>query len=91
MYVNEDKSEAIVFNFLIRKEVYPKPPTIVLQGLDPNKQYVLKEINKNPDDWSRFSKYEGKKFSGEYLMTAGLHFAMYNEYESLVIQLNEVK
>lgn len=91
MYVNEDKSEAIVFNFLIRKEVYPKPPTIVLQGLDPNKQYILKEINKNPDDWSRFSKYEGKKFSGEYLMTAGLHFALYNEYESLVIQLNEVK
>lgn len=91
MYVNENKSEAIVFNFLIRKEVYPKPPTIMLQGLDANKQYMLKEINKNPDDWSRFSKYEGKKFSGEYLMTVGLHFAMYDEYESLVIQLNEVE
>lgn len=91
MYVNEDKSEAVVFNFLIRKEVYPKPPTIFLQGLDPKKQYVLKEINKDPDDWSRFSKYERKTFSGEYLMTVGLHFAMYNEYESLVIQLNEVK
>src|SRR5690606_14896247 len=83
MYVNEDKSEAVVFNFLIRKEVYPKTPTIVLQGLDPKKQYVLKEINKDPDDWSRFSKYERKTFSGEYLMTVGLHFAMYNEYESL--------
>lgn len=90
MYVNEDKSEAIVFNFLVRKEVYPKPPVIVLQGLDPHKEYMLKEINKNPDDWSRFSKYEGKKFSGEYLMTVGLQFTMYNEYESLVIQINEV-
>ena len=90
MYVNEDKSEAIVFNFLVRKEVYPKPPVIVLQGLDPKKQYILKEINKNPDDWSRFSKYEGKIFSGEYLMTVGLQFNMYNEYESLVIQMNVV-
>ncbi|MFT3739653.1 MAG: alpha-galactosidase [Breznakibacter sp.] len=91
MYVNQDKNEAVVFNFLVRKEVYPKPPTIVLQGLDPDKKYTLKEINKNPDDWSRFSKYEGKTFSGEYLMNVGLNFAMYNEFESLVIQLNEIK
>ncbi|MDR0393813.1 MAG: alpha-galactosidase [Tannerella sp.] len=91
MYVNEDKSEAIVFNFLIRKEVYPKPATIFLQGLDPAKTYTLKEINKDPDAWSRFAKYEGKTFSGEYLMTAGLHFALYNEMESAVIQLNEVR
>lgn len=90
MYVNENKSEAIVFNFLVRKEVYPTPPTVFLQGLDPDKKYVLKEINKDPDDWSRFRKYEGKVFSGEYLMTVGLHFAMYNELESLVIQLKEV-
>lgn len=91
MYVNDNKSEAIVFNFLVRKEVYPKPTTIVLQGLDPNKKYTLKEINKDPDDWSRFTKYEGKTFSGEYLMNVGLHFAMYNEFESLVIQLNETR
>lgn len=91
MYVNDVQSEAIVFNFLVRKEVYPKPVTIVLQGLDPGKKYSLKEINRDPDDWSRFGKYEGKVFSGEYLMNVGLHFAMYNEYESLVIQLKEVK
>lgn len=90
MYVNEDKSQAVVFNFLVRKEVYPKPPTILLQGLDPDKKYILKEINRNPDDWSRFGKYEGKVFSGEYLMTVGLHFTMYNECESLLIQLNEI-
>ena len=89
MYVNDDKNEAVVFNFLIRKEVYPKPSTIVLQGLDPGKKYTLKEINKDPDEGSRFAKYEGKTFSGAYLMTVGLHFAMYNEMESLVIQLNE--
>lgn len=87
MYVNENQTEAIAFNFLVRKEIYPQPPTILLQGLDPNKQYRLEEINKDPDDWSRFTKYEGKTFSGEYLMTVGLNFAMYNEYETMLIQL----
>lgn len=91
MYVNEDKSEAVVFNFLIRKEVYPKPLTILLQGLDPNKKYTLTEINKDPDDWSRFTKYESKTFSGEYLMKVGLSFAMYNDLESLAFKLNEAK
>ena len=91
MYVNENKSEAIVFNFLVRKEVYPTPKSIILQGLDPDKKYKLQEINKDPDDWSRFSKYEGKTFSGDYLMKVGLNFAMYNEMESVVFKVNEVK
>lgn len=91
MYVNDDKSEAVVFNFLIRKEVYPKPATIVLQGLDPNKRYTLKEINKDPDDWSRFKKYENKTFNGDYLMNVGLNFAMHNDLESVVFILNEAK
>jgi len=90
MYVNDDKSEAVVFNFMIKKEVYPRPPVVVLQGLDPSKRYQLKEINRDPDEWSRFSKYEGEIFSGEYLMNVGLLFTMYNEQESLVFQLNEV-
>ncbi len=87
MYVNENKDQAILFNFLIRKEIYPTPLTVKLKGLDPDKQYTMKEINKDPDNWSRFSKYEGKTFSGDYLMKVGLNFAMYDEYETVVIQL----
>jgi alpha-galactosidase len=89
MYVNESKNEAVVFNFLIRKEIYPTPPNYVLQGLDPQKKYKLTEINKHKG-WSRFGKYENKTFSGEYLMTVGLNFAMYDEYESLVFKLPEI-
>ena len=89
MYVNENQSEAVVFNFLVRKEIYPHPTTIRLQGLDAKTQYTLNEINANPKDWSRFSKYEGKTFSGEYLMTVGLHFAMYNEYETLLFTVKK--
>lgn len=91
MYVNDQQSEAIVFNFMIRKEVYPKTPTFTLQGLDPAKKYRLEEINKDPSDWSRFTKYDGKTFSGEYLMTVGLNFTMYNEYETMLIRIKEIK
>lgn len=87
MYVNENKDEAIVFNFLIRKELKSNTQTIYLQGLDPNKKYSVKEINKE-SDWSRSSAYENKAFSGEYLMTVGLTFPIYNEYESVVLQIN---
>jgi alpha-galactosidase len=90
MYVNEAKNEAVVFNFLIRKEIYPTPPVYLLQGLDTQKKYKLQEINKNKGR-SRFDKYEGKTFTGEYLMKVGLNFTMYDEYESVVFKLNEVK
>ena len=89
MYVNDDKSEAVVFNFLNRKEIYPTPPNYVLQGLDPQKKYKLTEIDKNKG-WSRFDKYEGKIFSGEYLMKVGLNFALYNECESVVFKITEI-
>ena len=89
MYVNENKTEAVVFNFLNRKEIYPTPPNYVLQGLDPQKKYKLAEINKNKG-WSRFDQYEGKIFSGEYLMKVGLNFAMYNECESVVFKITEI-
>ncbi len=87
MYVSDDKREAIVFNYLIRKEINGNKQTIVLKGLDPNRKYTVKEINRESDKWSRTSAYEGKSFSGDYLMTVGLTFTMYNEYESVVIQL----
>jgi alpha-galactosidase len=88
MYVDDGRDEAVVFNFMVRKEVYPNPPTIVLQGLHPQKKYRLTEINRDPERRSRFGKYEGRVFSGEYLMTAGLNFTMYDEMESLVFKLN---
>jgi alpha-galactosidase len=91
MYVNGGKTEAIVFNFLIRSEVSPHYPVVLLQGLDPDKKYRLEEINRVQEGRSRFGKYEGKVFSGEYLMKVGLNFAMRGEYESLVIRLKEIE
>jgi alpha-galactosidase len=87
MYVSEDKGAAVLFNFLVRKSINGDHQAVLLKGLSPDKRYTLKEINRANEGWSRISEYEGKTFSGEYLMTVGLRFGMYNEYESVVIEL----
>ncbi|MEP6682872.1 MAG: alpha-galactosidase [Parafilimonas sp.] len=85
MYVSENKDSALVFSFLQKKETYPDKTKLLLKGLDANAQYKLTEINKG--SFSRLDDYEGKTFSGAFLMAAGLQFDMYNDYESAVMQL----
>jgi alpha-galactosidase len=72
MYVNENKSKAILFNYHLnirRKDIFTR---VQLQGLDAQKKYRFKEINlfpgtkaTNPDN--------DKVFTGEYLMNIGLN------------------
>ncbi|OQP64423.1 alpha-galactosidase [Niastella vici] len=72
MYVNENKSKAILFNYILnvrRKDIFTR---VQLQGLDPKKKYRIKEINLfpgtkagNPDN--------DKVFTGDYLMTVGIN------------------
>ncbi|MDR1342186.1 MAG: alpha-galactosidase [Prevotellaceae bacterium] len=88
MYVSEDKSEAVLFNFLVRKNINGDREAVLLKGLDADKKYRITEINRESDKWSRVSEYEGKTFSGDYLMTVGLRFGMYSEYESVVVRLS---
>ena len=85
MYVTENKDSALVFSFLQKKEPYPDQSKLLLKGLDANAQYKVTEVNKG--SFTRLKHYEGKIFSGDYLMKAGLQFDMYNDYESAVIQL----
>jgi alpha-galactosidase len=72
MYVSENKSKAVLFNYNLnirRKDIFTR---VQLQGLDAQKKYRLKEINlfpgtkaANPDN--------DKVFTGEYLMNIGLN------------------
>jgi alpha-galactosidase len=74
MYVNEKKNKAILFNYFTttrRKDMFSR---VLLQGLDPNKKYRLKEINLFPDTKSSQPDND-KVFTGEYLMTIGLNLA----------------
>lgn len=87
MYVSENKNEAVVFSYLLKKDIGGNTQPLMLKGLDPAKTYRLAEVNKDPGSYSWFSPLEGKIFSGDYLMKYGLRFTMYNEFDSKVIRL----
>jgi alpha-galactosidase len=90
MYTLEDQSRAVVYSFLQKKEIYGNTQVLYLQGLDPQGQYQLHELNKMPDRWSRFDSLEGKVYSGAYLMNYGVDFYMGDEYESLVFEVKKI-
>lgn len=85
MYALPDKKEALVFSYLIKKQIYSDDQVLYLKGLDPDKMYTLKELNKG--SFSRLTELEGKKYSGSFLMTYGVRFPMYNEFESVVFKV----
>ena len=86
MYALEDRSHAVVYAYLLKKEITGNTQIIYMKGLAPEKQYRLHELNKIPGRWSRFDSLEGKTYSGAYLMNHGVSFNMSDEYESLVFE-----
>jgi len=87
MYVSENKKEAVVFAYLLKKTIAGNSQPLVLNGLDPLKTYTVTEVNKDPTSYSWFTPLEGKSFTGSFLMNYGLRFTMYNEYDSKIIKL----
>lgn len=74
MYVSEDKSKAIVFNYNMntrRQDIFGRVP---LQGLDAGKKYRLKEINLFPETRSNQPDND-KVLTGKYLMSVGLNLS----------------
>lgn len=73
MYVNNNQSQAIMFNYLSSNrfmERMTKRP-IKLKGLDANKKYSIKEINLYPGVKSTLN--ELVVYSGDFLMTVGIN------------------
>jgi alpha-galactosidase len=87
MYATEDSTKAVVFSYLLRKNINGDRSVLRLKGLKKDASYRLTELNKA--DRSRLGDWDGKTFTGDFLMTAGIEFPMYNEYESTVFQLTE--
>jgi alpha-galactosidase len=85
MYASEDSSKAVVFSYLLQKSINGDQSVLKLKGLKKEAHYKLTELNKG--DYSRIGELEGKIFTGEQLMTAGIKFTMSNEYESTVFSL----
>ena len=74
MYVSDKKDKAILFNYHLntrRQDIFNR---VVLQGLDPRKNYRLKEINLYPETKSAQPDND-KMLSGEYLMNIGLNLS----------------
>ena len=87
MYVSGDADNAMVFSYLLKKNIYGNTQPLILKGLDPNKIYRVTEVNKDPKSYSWFTPLEGKVYSGDFLMKYGLRFTMYNEFDSKIIRL----
>ncbi|WP_255496071.1 alpha-galactosidase [Mucilaginibacter sp. FT3.2] len=90
MYVNDAKSKAVVFNYLVnnRYNAGTKEP-IRLKGLDPQKKYLVKEINLYAG--ANSSIENNLVLTGDFLMTVGINPDVNSGRTSVVLQLDESK
>jgi alpha-galactosidase len=81
-FVSADHSRAVVFVFQLQDG---QPLPVRPQGLDPNRQYVVRELNPAP---ARASvPQEGKSIRGEELMQKGLLPSCSRALEACVVEL----
>ena len=96
MYTSAEKDKAVFYWWKTEHFVNQHLPRVKMHGLSPNKKYVIHELNRIDDEPLAF---EGKSFSGEYLMANGLeipyeHVVKNSErtsYSSRVLYLEEVE
>jgi len=90
MYVTQDKSSGVIFNYLVNNRyAQGSASPIKLKGLDPEKKYVIKEINLYP---GRNSRIDGSKtYSGDYLMKIGFNPEVNGWRTSVICTLETVK
>lgn len=86
-YVSKDKSHAVLFAYNLHPRYKePRLLKVHMQGLDPQRQYTVEEINLMPGTQSTFD-FNGKRFSGDYLMKVGLDVLTPDEGTSHVFEL----
>ena len=96
MYVTPEKDDAVFFWWKTETFMNQQLPRIPMAGLDPDKVYRVNEINRIDKDPL---SYEGKEFTGKFLMSNGLEMPLtynvdYNkntDFSSRVLRLTEVK
>ncbi len=96
MYTSPEKDKAVFYWWKTEHFVNQHLPRVTMAGLDPEKTYRITELNRIDNQPLAF---EGKTYSGAYLMKNGLeipynHIVDYhkqNNYSSRVLYLEEVK
>ena len=91
MYVNNDKSKAIIFNYLVnnRQRLITDGKPIKLNGLATVKNYRVREINLYPNTFSPIRTEQ--VYSGDFLMKVGINPMVNGGRTSVVLEVNEVK
>lgn len=96
MYVSEAKDKAVFYWWKTEHFVNQHLPRVTMAGLQPDKPYRIRELNRIDNEPLAF---EGKVFTGAYLMEQGLEipynhrvdYHKQNDYSSRVLYLEEVK
>jgi alpha-galactosidase len=91
LYVNKDKSKAIMFNYLVnnRYAITATERPVIMKGLDPLKKYKIKEINLYPEMSSTIKVEE--YFTGDYLMKVGFNPNVTLKRTSVLLEIEEAK
>lgn len=87
MYVGKDKKRAVLYGYCVEYQGRTITPQFKLNGLDPNKKYLLKELNVDKSGfWG-----DGKIFTGSYLINEGINPKLQKCFDSVVFSLTEVE
>ncbi len=91
MYVNDDKSNAVMFTYLHSTRFIENPTErpVQLNGLDARKKYKITEINMYPGTTSPVNS--DQIYSGDFLMNVGFNPSLNARRSSVVLDIKEVK
>ena len=86
IFVSADRSEAVFFAYKFKICASDcNIPCFRFDGLDPEASYTLTELNRN----GVAQPWEGKSFTGRFLMNTGLELTLKHQYSSAVIRLQK--
>lgn len=85
-YVDKSKKKAVLFAYDISPRFHEKLSPVKLRGLDPDRKYLVEEINLMPGAKSRLP-HNGKVYTGDYLMKVGLNVFTWGHTMSRVVEL----
>jgi alpha-galactosidase len=86
LFVTEDKDEAVFFCYKFENYIGLEAPRWRMAGLDPDATYRLSEF----ECAERSQNFEGKTFSGKFLMETGIDAPLTRQFASRVIRLKKV-
>ena len=85
MYVDDARSQAVLFVYKT-DNYYDQPlPRLRLAGLNPAKTYTLTE--RNIKVGQQPCSLSGKQFTGRFLMDVGVELSLWDDYASRVFEL----